>query len=43
MERGSTVIYRLDGDNIGFGLNKDLAFGEIDRVEIIEGKSEVSK
>lgn len=35
--------YRLDGDNIRFGLNKDLGFTETDRVENIRRISEVSK
>lgn len=34
--------YRLDGDNIRFGLNKDLGFGERDRAENIRRISEVS-
>ncbi|KAG8906929.1 Adenylyl-sulfate kinase [Tulasnella sp. 403] len=35
--------YRLDGDNIRFGLNKDLGFSEKDRNENIRRISEVSK
>ncbi|EGW31940.1 uncharacterized protein SPAPADRAFT_61056 [Spathaspora passalidarum NRRL Y-27907] len=35
--------YRLDGDNIRFGLNKDLGFSEADRNENIRRISEVSK
>ncbi|KAH3675126.1 hypothetical protein WICMUC_002782 [Wickerhamomyces mucosus] len=35
--------YRLDGDNIRFGLNKDLGFTEQDRNENIRRISEVSK
>ncbi|KAL6947164.1 Adenylyl-sulfate kinase [Hanseniaspora vineae] len=35
--------YRLDGDNIRFGLNKDLGFSENDRNENIRRISEVSK
>ncbi|KAH3688853.1 hypothetical protein WICPIJ_000159 [Wickerhamomyces pijperi] len=35
--------YRLDGDNIRFGLNKDLGFTEADRNENIRRISEVSK
>lgn len=35
--------YRLDGDNIRFGLNKDLGFSEEDRNENIRRISEVSK
>ncbi|VVT55341.1 uncharacterized protein SAPINGB_P004548 [Magnusiomyces paraingens] len=35
--------YRLDGDNIRFGLNKDLGFSEKDRNENIRRIGEVSK
>ncbi|SCU89596.1 LANO_0D05644g1_1 [Lachancea nothofagi CBS 11611] len=35
--------YRLDGDNIRFGLNKDLGFSEKDRNENIRRISEVSR
>lgn len=35
--------YRLDGDNVRFGLNKDLGFTEADRNENIRRISEVSK
>lgn len=35
--------YRLDGDNIRFGLNKDLGFTEADRNENIRRIGEVSK
>jgi len=35
--------YRLDGDNIRFGLNKDLSFSEKDRNENIRRIGEVSK
>ncbi|CAG8626158.1 9454_t:CDS:2, partial [Cetraspora pellucida] len=35
--------YRLDGDNIRFGLNKDLSFGRKDREENIRRIAEVSK
>ncbi|EEQ41099.1 putative adenylyl-sulfate kinase [Clavispora lusitaniae] len=35
--------YRLDGDNIRFGLNKDLGFSESDRNENIRRISEVAK
>ncbi len=35
--------YRLDGDNVRFGLNKDLGFSESDRNENIRRISEVSK
>jgi adenylylsulfate kinase len=33
--------YRLDGDNIRFGLNKDLGFGPDDRTENIRRIAEV--
>ncbi|EDO19514.1 hypothetical protein Kpol_1018p45 [Vanderwaltozyma polyspora DSM 70294] len=39
----SLSAYRLDGDNIRFGLNKDLGFSEQDRNENIRRISEVSK
>lgn len=35
--------YRLDGDNIRFGLNKDLGFSEKDRNENIRRIAEVAK
>ena len=35
------VVYRLDGDNIRFGLNSDLGFTEEDRLENIRRISEV--
>jgi adenylylsulfate kinase len=35
--------YRLDGDNVRFGLNKDLGFSDKDRVENIRRISEVAK
>ncbi|CAG8743088.1 18278_t:CDS:2, partial [Acaulospora morrowiae] len=35
--------YRLDGDNIRFGLNKDLGFGPKDREENIRRIAEVAK
>lgn len=37
------AAYRLDGDNVRFGLNKDLGFSERDRNENIRRISEVSK
>jgi adenylylsulfate kinase len=37
------VAYRLDGDNVRFGLNKDLGFSEKDRNENIRRISEVAK
>ncbi|WEW55842.1 Adenylyl-sulfate kinase [Emydomyces testavorans] len=41
-ERG-VAAYRLDGDNIRFGLNKDLGFSEADRNENIRRIAEVAK
>ncbi|OZJ04563.1 Adenylyl-sulfate kinase [Bifiguratus adelaidae] len=35
--------YRLDGDNIRFGLNKNLGFGSADRAENIRRIAEVAK
>ncbi len=35
-------VYRLDGDNLRFGLNRDLAFSEDDRKENIRRVSEVA-
>jgi len=37
------LAYRLDGDNVRFGLNKDLGFSEEDRKENIRRIGEVSK
>ncbi|KXN69473.1 Adenylylsulfate kinase, partial [Conidiobolus coronatus NRRL 28638] len=37
------LSYRLDGDNIRFGLNKDLGFSPEDRTENIRRISEVAK
>lgn len=42
LQRGLNA-YRLDGDNIRFGLNKDLGFLEADRNENIRRISEVAK
>lgn len=42
LQRGLNA-YRLDGDNIRFGLNKDLGFSESDRNENIRRISEVAK
>ncbi len=42
LERGATV-YVLDGDNIRFGLNKDLGFSPQDRTENIRRVGEVAK
>jgi adenylylsulfate kinase len=36
------LSYRLDGDNIRFGLNKDLGFSPEDRTENIRRISEVT-
>lgn len=37
------AAYRLDGDNIRFGLNKDLGFSPADRTENIRRIAEVAK
>lgn len=37
------AAYRLDGDNVRFGLNKDLGFSESDRNENIRRIGEVAK
>lgn len=37
------LVYSLDGDNVRFGLNKDLGFTDSDRKENIRRISEVSK
>lgn len=42
MQRG-LASYRLDGDNVRFGLNKDLGFSEKDRNENIRRIAEVSE
>ena len=39
----SLAAYRLDGDNIRFGLNKDLGFSPADRTENIRRIAEVAK
>ncbi|EEQ85185.1 adenylyl-sulfate kinase [Blastomyces dermatitidis ER-3] len=39
----NVAAYRLDGDNIRFGLNKDLGFSEADRNENIRRIAEVAK
>jgi len=41
--RDDTLTYVLDGDNIRFGINKDLGFSEEDRKENIRRIGEVSK
>lgn len=35
------AAYRLDGDNVRFGLNKDLGFSDKDRTENIRRIGEV--
>ncbi|EGX90223.1 adenylyl-sulfate kinase [Cordyceps militaris CM01] len=42
LQQGITA-YRLDGDNVRFGLNKDLGFSEKDRNENIRRIAEVAK
>jgi len=42
LERGA-IVYVLDGDNIRFGLNKDLGFSPADRTENIRRIGEVAK
>lgn len=41
--RAGVNAYRLDGDNIRFGLNKNLGFSDADRAENIRRIGEVSK
>lgn len=41
--RRGIKTYLLDGDNVRHGLNKDLGFSEIDRIENIRRIGEVSK
>ncbi|KAI9829797.1 MAG: Adenylyl-sulfate kinase [Phylliscum demangeonii] len=41
--RRGLAAYRLDGDNVRFGLNRDLAFSERDRTENIRRIAEVAK
>ncbi|PGH34758.1 adenylyl-sulfate kinase [[Emmonsia] crescens] len=43
LSRYNVAAYRLDGDNIRFGLNKDLGFSEADRNENIRRIAEVAK
>jgi len=43
LERRGFHTYLLDGDNIRHGLNKDLGFTEVDRIENIRRIAEVSK
>lgn len=42
LQNGVTA-YRLDGDNVRFGLNKNLGFSETDRIENIRRIGEVAK
>lgn len=37
------LVYRLDGDNLRFGLNRDLGFSEADRSENIRRVAEVAR
>jgi adenylylsulfate kinase len=37
------LCYRLDGDNVRFGINKNLGFSEADRTENIRRVGEISK
>jgi len=39
----SYFVYRLDGDNLRFGINKDLGFSPADRKENVRRVAEVSK
>merc|ERR1712146_251697 len=39
----SYFVYRLDGDNLRFGLNNDLGFSPEDRKENVRRVAEVSK
>jgi len=39
----SYFVYRLDGDNLRFGLNRDLGFSPADRKENVRRVAEVSK
>merc|ERR1719337_257648 len=39
----SYFVYRLDGDNLRFGLNRDLGFSPEDRKENVRRVAEVSK
>merc|ERR1712060_384833 len=39
----SYFVYRLDGDNLRFGLNRDLGFSPADRKENVRRVSEVSR
>jgi adenylylsulfate kinase len=43
LEDYGLFVYRLDGDNLRHGLNKDLGFSDADRAENIRRMAEVSK
>jgi len=43
LHKQGKLTYILDGDNIRHGLNKDLGFTEVDRIENIRRVSEVAK
>jgi len=43
LTKTKNAAYRLDGDNIRFGLNKDLGFSDTDRTENIRRIGEVAK
>ncbi|CAE7220870.1 MET14 [Symbiodinium sp. CCMP2592] len=43
MQPKSYFVYRLDGDNLRFGLNRDLGFSPSDRKENVRRVSEVSR
>merc|ERR1711918_91005 len=43
MQNTAYFVYRLDGDNLRFGLNRDLGFKPEDRKENVRRVAEVSK
>jgi len=43
MQSKAYFVYRLDGDNLRFGLNRDLGFSQQDRQENVRRVAEVSK
>lgn len=43
LEKSGKRAFRLDGDNVRFGLNKDLGFSPADREENIRRVGEVAK
>merc|ERR1719181_2113508 len=43
MQSTPYFVYRLDGDNLRFGLNRDLGFSQEDRKENVRRVAEVSK